>query len=115
MTDLAFTPPRERWLGRIAPEKLQKMQRALAKAQELTEKEIRCPHCNYLLERFYGSGGLFRMKCGRCGATGVIDVNDWRRTNAFSGPRSAGAENADSSSATGRIDVNDWRRIHVIF
>ena len=83
--EMNYKPPKERYRSPLPPETRAKMEAAYIKSLELEEKEIRCPYCHYMVERFYGSAGLFRMLCPRCGATAIIDVQYWRRRHRREG------------------------------
>ena len=81
LEEMGFVPvkAKEKYSRPLPEATMRKLEKGYLMSLELPPKDIRCPYCGYLLERFYGNVGLFRSVCPRCGRPAVINVPDWRR------------------------------------
>ena len=65
----------------IAPEVSEKLERSHRECLDLTERELRCPHCSrYILTLFSDTAGHFKVKCQNCKTITIYNMGYFRRS-----------------------------------
>ncbi|MCD8067530.1 MAG: hypothetical protein LUE87_01300 [Lachnospiraceae bacterium] len=61
-----------------------KLLRSRREVEEMSERELRCPVCNYLIAGVYGDkSGHIRIKCRKCKFDGVLNLAYFRRMKRY--------------------------------
>ena len=64
----------------LTPEAKEKLDRSLRESLDLTERELRCPHCGrYLMTLYSDVSGHFKTKCDNCKTVTVYNLGYFRR------------------------------------
>ena len=64
----------------LAPEVRDKLERSHQESLDLTERELRCPHClRYMATLYSDISGHFKAKCGNCKKHTIFNLGYFRR------------------------------------
>ena len=66
------------------PNKLRLMEKSLSESRELTERIVRCPHCDFpIMTVMSDATGHFRAKCQNCKAEMAINLAYFKKIQGF--------------------------------
>ena len=64
----------------LTPEIREKIRKSEAECDDLTLRDVHCPHCGYLLDRVYSdASGHRQIKCRKCKEITVMNMAYFRR------------------------------------
>lgn len=68
----------------LVPEVQDKLERSYRESLDLSERELRCPHCNYyILSVFSDVSGHFKAKCNNCKTISIFNLGYFRRFKRY--------------------------------
>ncbi len=61
-----------------------KLERSRRESLDLTERELRCPHCGRFIVTLYSDiSGHFKAKCGNCKTVTIFNLGYFRRVRRY--------------------------------
>ena len=64
----------------IPPDVRRKLLQSRIEADELSQREIRCPHCGFLIQKVYSDAtGHLSIKCQKCKSVSVLNLAYFRK------------------------------------
>jgi len=61
-----------------------KVERSYTESLDLSERELRCPHCGRFIATLYSdTTGHFKAKCGNCKSVTVYNLGYFRRNRRY--------------------------------
>ena len=77
-------PIREYKRKPLTPEVRDKLERSHRESLDLTERELRCPHCSRFIATLYSDiSGHFKAKCGNCKTITIFNLGYFRRVRRY--------------------------------
>ena len=68
----------------LVPEIKNKLDLSYKESLDLSERELRCPHCNhYILSVFSDVSGHFKAKCNNCKTISIFNLGYFRRFKRY--------------------------------
>lgn len=64
----------------LTPVVREKLNRSIKEAEFLSERELRCPHCDWILSTVYSDiSGHLKIKCPKCKELSTLNLRLFRR------------------------------------
>ena len=64
----------------IPPDVRRKLLQSRIEADELSQREIRCPHCGYLIQKVFSDAtGHLSIKCQKCKNVSILNLAYFRK------------------------------------
>lgn len=68
----------------VTPEIQDKLDRSYTESLDLSERELRCPRCQYYIQTLYSDAiGHFKAKCPNCKTVTVYNLAYFRRQKGY--------------------------------
>lgn len=68
----------------LTPEKRQRLSMSFEECNNLTERDLKCPHCGSLIQGVFSDAvGHLRIKCNKCKANMVLNLAYFRTKKGY--------------------------------
>lgn len=68
----------------MSPEVSEKVRLSFMECEELTEREVKCPVCNFVVDMVMSDAkGHIRPKCAKCGSQAVLNLAYFKTISGF--------------------------------